>query len=445
GRTASAQGAAGSTAPIIGSKSMVAVAAVAAVLYWASSTIEDVESPPPPQQPVTAMLRVSESDSQPRAGVETAARQVVASARKAQPRMVPPATAADYASLPSRSFESQVQFVDGTRCERSFVTLKLTPFEPDPQCASIAGDRKQEVVCPDGAGSFDAFAGSPLSGRIRFDSVPPGRYPVQVLCQGRGSDGAPLSLIRDFVWDARSDGDVRWTLERPEGFRNSEPKEATGVAEKRRMIGVLSKPFDAGVFDLSKAVPAASSQRNVASKRGQTQGVQIGVPGSSKGAASAPVQLLEVISTVTPFSAPVHRSMLQLVQDFPQDVQVTTYVSPLWAGETAVRALCAAEDQGGFEAYLSLLHAQPRPPGKRPSPLAEAKMLDLAAEAGLNRSEFESRFNSRYCRVYVETLGAHLEELGVKVAPAIFINGEAFPGARSYADYRALVESQLQR
>lgn len=147
-------------------------------------------------------------------------------------------------------------------------------------------------------------------------------------------------------------------------------------------------------------------------------------PGDSpfKGAADAPVTIVEWADFECPFCAMAYPLLDSLIERYPTQTRLVFKNYPLAMhehGEPAARAVVAAAKQGKFwEMHHSLFQNQ--------KTLDEAGLTKIAKELGLDLKRFDEDRRSEAVADAVARDRKAGEALGLQGTPSIFINGRSF-------------------
>lgn len=162
----------------------------------------------------------------------------------------------------------------------------------------------------------------------------------------------------------------------------------------------------------------------------------------ARGAADAPVTLVEFSDFHCPFCKQSQATLKQVLERYPGKVKLVYLDFPLdqlhpQARGAAEAARCA-RDQGKFWEYHDLLFAQP--PQGTPEVLRR-----FAEQVGLDASAFDRCLSSG---VHREAVQRDIDEgirLGITGTPAFFINGRPVLGARQLDTFTQVIEEELAR
>ncbi len=103
-------------------------------------------------------------------------------------------------------------------------------------------------------------------------------------------------------------------------------------------------------------------------------------------------------------------------------------------------AVCAAEKQNKFEKmYRSIWNK-----GFQNEDLSEKRILAIAREEKLNTKRFLADLHGAECKQRVEADQKFFFLLGVQGTPTFFINGKPFVGSRPEADFRQIIDRELE-
>jgi protein-disulfide isomerase len=160
----------------------------------------------------------------------------------------------------------------------------------------------------------------------------------------------------------------------------------------------------------------------------------------TRGPSDAPVTVVEFSDFQCPYCARVHPTMVKLLEEFPDQVQIAFKHYPLPnhpKAPLAHRAAIAAGQQDRFWEMHDLIFENQRA-------LEREDLIAHAETLGLDLASFEVALDD-------EALGAQIEadiregsEAGVRGTPAFFVNGRLLSGAQPYAAFKAAVEGALE-
>jgi protein-disulfide isomerase len=161
-----------------------------------------------------------------------------------------------------------------------------------------------------------------------------------------------------------------------------------------------------------------------------------------KGAANAPITILEFSDFQCPFCSRVLPTLKQVEEKYGSQIKVAFRNLPLVqihpdASRAAEAGACAA-DQGKFwEMHDKMFSNQ--------QGLSVDGLKKMATEAGLDAEKFASCLGSgdKAARWHADTADA--ERYGVSSTPAFFINGRLVSGARPFEDFARIIEDELAR
>ena len=176
-----------------------------------------------------------------------------------------------------------------------------------------------------------------------------------------------------------------------------------------------------------------------------TEPVRVAVPvradAPSKGAATAPIEIVEFADFQCPYCARAAESVRQAVAGYGDQVRVTYRHLPLDFHEHARGAAEAAEcagKQGKFWAFHDALYANA-------SALDAAGLRRQAGAIGLDVAAWEACVSAGGGRDGVDADLAAASAAGVSGTPAFFINGRMLSGAQPADAFRAIIDDELDR
>lgn len=173
--------------------------------------------------------------------------------------------------------------------------------------------------------------------------------------------------------------------------------------------------------------------------------VRLDVPISGapiRGAANAPVTLVEFSDFHCPFCKQVLPTLAQLLARYPGKVRLVFRDFPIDSlhpqARRAAEAARCAQDQGKFWEYHDLLFAN--------APQASPEELGrFAQQVGLDLAKFEPCLSGGLHRAAVQRDIEEGTRLGVDGTPAFFINGRPLSGAQPLEAFVRVIEEELAR
>jgi len=169
--------------------------------------------------------------------------------------------------------------------------------------------------------------------------------------------------------------------------------------------------------------------------------VQVSTEGAPvRGAADAPVTIVEFSDFECPFCKQTQPTLKQLLERYPGKVRLAYRDFPLDSihpqARRAAEAARCAQDQGKFWEYHDVLFTQ--------SPqLALEDLRRHAGQVGLDVTKFDGCLAAG---VHKATVQRDLDEgnrLGITGTPAFFINGRTLSGAQPLEAFTRLIEQEL--
>ena len=161
-----------------------------------------------------------------------------------------------------------------------------------------------------------------------------------------------------------------------------------------------------------------------------------------RGAADAPVTIVEFSDFECPFCKQTHPTLKQLLDRYPGKVRLAYRDFPLdsihpQARRAAEAARCAS-DQGKFWEYHDVLFTQ--------SPqLALEDLRRYAGQVGLDVTKFDGCLAAGVNKAAVQRDLDEGNRLGITGTPAFFINGRTLTGAQPPEAFTRLIEQELAR
>jgi protein-disulfide isomerase len=203
------------------------------------------------------------------------------------------------------------------------------------------------------------------------------------------------------------------------------------VSEKRPCEAcVPAAQFLVGQVTAGKSGSQVESAYRVRFSPDSMQQIEIG-DSPSKGAADAPVTIVEWADFECPACAATSPILDQAVEAYPRYVRLVYKHFPLSMhehAEGAARAAVAAQKQGKFwEMHHAMFNNQ--------SSLDDAGLLKLATSVGLDLKAFDADRRSEAVADAVSADRKAAEKLGLRGTPSVFINGRLFD-----SDHFSIVE-----
>lgn len=207
---------------------------------------------------------------------------------------------------------------------------------------------------------------------------------------------------------------------------------------------------------LEKRVAALEKQRARPQPKRPAPNVRYKIPVSAtdayRGGKHAKVTIVEAFEYACPYCAMVEPALSQVLDSYSdEDVKVVSkqfVVHPNTATAPAL-AVCAAQQQGRFEAFNELLWARAWPSANgRPrlvqDQLARPALLDMARETGMDIAAFERAMDSAACKQKLQNDRVALSRIGVHGTPYVFINGKIYNGPRSKDGMKAAIDKEIK-
>jgi protein-disulfide isomerase len=166
--------------------------------------------------------------------------------------------------------------------------------------------------------------------------------------------------------------------------------------------------------------------------------VGLGDPSQRKGREEALVTIVEFGDFNCGYCAKVQPVLAELARSYGDEVRFAFRHMPRGSDESRViaEAALAAGEQGRFwDMHDRLFNSE----GRLDRPALEQIARDLSLDMG----RFRSALDRRQFSPQVSLDAAEAARLGVRGTPTFFINGSPLIGARSEAEFRALVDRKL--
>ena len=169
--------------------------------------------------------------------------------------------------------------------------------------------------------------------------------------------------------------------------------------------------------------------------------VEVQIDGAAiRGAAEAPVTIIEFSDFHCPFCKRVQPTLAQLLERYPGKVKLAYRDFPIDSlhpqARRAAEAARCARDQGKFWEYHDLLFAGPA--------TATPEALERhAGQAGLDLGAFGACLSGGVHRAAVQRDVDEAGRLGLGGTPAFFINGRPLTGAQPLEAFVGVIEEEL--
>lgn len=161
----------------------------------------------------------------------------------------------------------------------------------------------------------------------------------------------------------------------------------------------------------------------------------------AKGPEDAPITMIEYGDFQCPYCRRAHPVVHRLLAEYQDKIRFAFRDYPLENHQRAVPASVAARCAGDQDKYWDYYQHLMVMSGD----LSDENLLQRAGEVGLNMDEFKLCYESQR---YTTEVGQHFDlgrSLGVTATPTFFINGRMIVGAKSFEDFKGVVEEELDR
>ncbi len=160
----------------------------------------------------------------------------------------------------------------------------------------------------------------------------------------------------------------------------------------------------------------------------------------SKGPEDAPITIVEFSDFQCGFCKRVEKTVDQLFVEYPGQIRVIYRDFPLRnhnrATPAAIAARCAGDQDKYWEYHENLFEVS--------GSLSDEDLLDRAETVGLDMDVFSECVESQAHADAVKLSFAHGSMVGVKGTPTFFINGRQIAGAKPLADFKAIIDEELE-
>ena len=162
----------------------------------------------------------------------------------------------------------------------------------------------------------------------------------------------------------------------------------------------------------------------------------------SRGAARAPVTIIEFADFECPFCGGLYPTLKQVEKNYADKVRFVYRQFPLTnmhpnAQKAAEASLCANDQQRFWEFHDSLFSDQ--------SKLDVPSLKQRAQTLGLNTTAFSTCLDSGKHVDAIQRDRDDARKAGVTSTPTLFINGRLLSGNRPYTEIREVIEDELKR
>jgi protein-disulfide isomerase len=160
-----------------------------------------------------------------------------------------------------------------------------------------------------------------------------------------------------------------------------------------------------------------------------------------KGSPNAKVTMLEFSEFQCPYCSKVNPTIKDLLNAYPNDLQIAFVHMPLdfhKDAPLAAEAAMAAHEQGKFWEYHDLLFANQKAL-KRPD------LERFAEQVGLDMGKFRAALDSGKYTKAVDQNTADARAMGMSGTPSFAINGRKFVGAQPLDNFKKVIDEELAR
>lgn len=179
-----------------------------------------------------------------------------------------------------------------------------------------------------------------------------------------------------------------------------------------------------------------------------TYRVPVGADEPYRGAAHAPVTLVDIYEYACPYCARIAPVMDALVEKYGDDLKIVSkpfVVHPDVATLPALAA-CAANEQGHFVELEDELWKRAWPNDRLDKKaLSKPALTQIAGDIGLNLTRFVADMDGSKCRAALARERRTLSAIGVRGTPSLFINGRPYVGARTVDGFAQVIDAELAK
>lgn len=168
------------------------------------------------------------------------------------------------------------------------------------------------------------------------------------------------------------------------------------------------------------------------------------------GSKDAPITIVEFGDYQCPFCARFFsETEAQLRKEYIETGKAKmVYKDYAFLGPESIAAAQAAEcakDQGKYWVYHDALYNEEIADNQENNGnLTFNRLKEIAVENGLNKSQFDSCFDSKKYEAEVDGDSDEAQGLGVKATPTIFINDQKFEGALPFSVFKEVIDKILE-
>jgi len=167
-----------------------------------------------------------------------------------------------------------------------------------------------------------------------------------------------------------------------------------------------------------------------------------------RGAAHAPVTLVDIYEYACPYCARMVPVMDALTEKYGDQLKIVSkpfVVHPNVATLPALAA-CAANDQDRFVAFETELWKRAWPNDRLDkTALSKPALTQLAGDVGLDLVRFVADMDGAACRDALARERGALSTIGVRGTPSFFVNGKPYVGQRTVEGFATVIDAELQR
>lgn len=168
----------------------------------------------------------------------------------------------------------------------------------------------------------------------------------------------------------------------------------------------------------------------------------VGVDGPSRGAAGAPVTIIEFEDFQCPYCKTSQRTLDQVLLRYKDKVRLVHRDLPLrslhptsWEAHEGARC---AEERGKFWEYRELLYGNP-------PATSQQQLIAFGSQLGMDPSDFKKCLDSGKFKAAVQKDEDEANRLGVQSTPSFFINGQLFAGAQTESEFVRIIDQELNQ
>lgn len=206
-----------------------------------------------------------------------------------------------------------------------------------------------------------------------------------------------------------------------------------------KIVGAQSVESFKAAVDQALGITNKAAAAPIPIAQGAIEKVEVG-SSQVRGAAQAPVTIVEFSDFQCPFCARAVPTLQQLAREYPSGVRWVFKNFPLDFHPDSMlahKAALAAGEQGKFWEMHDLIFASQ-------GAIRRDDLLQKAGQLGLDMKRFVADLESAKLQKVIDEEKTEGARLGVTGTPTFFVNGKRFVGAWPLDEYKKLVDAELK-